>query len=100
MSVHDFLNKNISLLISGIISKLDTEFNSHDFIKGFSKIFEEDYINFLYNYKGKGAFKTVHSQIGKFLSLKKTALGIQKMEKVKDEHIFEEEDKIQAWKKI
>ncbi|HAN79706.1 MAG TPA: hypothetical protein DCQ31_19065 [Bacteroidales bacterium] len=99
MSINDYLNRNISLLESDIISQLDNEFNSHDFIMKFAKQFEKDYILFLYAYKGNEAFRNVHSQIARFLSENSALLGICKTHKVKSQNVFGEIDEIQAWKK-
>ena len=44
MTVNEFLQQNSSHLRNDIISELETEFNSHDFIKKFAKRFESAYI--------------------------------------------------------
>ena len=99
MTLKDFLQRNISHLQNDIISELETEFNSHDFIKKFAKRFEGDYIDFLNNYKGQDAFRTVHSQIAKFLADNEADLNICKTQKVRSENVFGEMDEIQGWKK-
>lgn len=86
--------------IKNIISDLPAEFSSHDFIEKFSKKYESDYIDMLVDYKGREAFKTVHSQIAKFLSLNMKYLGINKRNKDSSEHVFGELDVIQWWEKI
>ncbi len=99
MSINDFMQQNISHLRNDIISELESEFNSHDFIKKFVKRFERDYVVFLNNYNDSDAFRTVNSQIAKFLADNDTRLNIQKTQKVKSENIFGEIDEIQGWKK-
>jgi len=100
MKINKFLNGKISEL-NNIIFDLDDNFTSHDFLKKFAKLFECEYIEFLYECKGKGAFQNVHSQIALFLSLNSPVLRICKTEsKVKSENIFGEIDEIQGWKKL
>jgi len=99
MTINDFLVQNLSILSKEIIPNLESDFTSHDFIKKFAKKFEGDYIKFLNNYKGIGAFRTVHSQIAKFLAENETRLKIHKTQKVQSENIFGEMDVIQGWKR-
>jgi len=99
MNVSDFMKANLSE-IKNIILNLPAEFSSHDFIEKFSKKYESDYIDMLVDYKGREAFKTVHSQVAKFLSLNMKYLGINKRDKDSSEHVFGELDVIQWWKKI
>lgn len=99
MDVNKFL-KGHEVEIIEIISKLKNEFNSHDFIEKFSKKFEEEYIDMLVDYKNTGnAFKTVHGQIARYLSVNKKVFKIETSEKVPSEHVFGEIDYIQGWKK-
>lgn len=84
-----------------IISGLNSDFSSHDFIEKFARMFETQYIEMLYKYKDTGnAFKTVHSTIAKYLSQNMNAFGIVKMSKKGSEHVFGEIDIIQWWSKI
>ena len=99
MTIKDFMQTNINHLRNDIISELESKFNSHDFIKKFAKRFEGDYILFLNNYSGSDAFRTVNSQIAKFLADNETRLNIHKTQKVKSENVFGEIDEIQGWKK-
>jgi predicted glycoside hydrolase/deacetylase ChbG (UPF0249 family) len=99
MTIQDFLQQNINQLRTNVISELEIEFNSHDFIKRFAKKFETDYIDFLNSYKGQDAFRTVHSQIAKFLADNEVSLNIHKTKKVKSENVFGELDLIQGWGK-
>jgi len=100
MEVNTFLKNNKPEIIE-IISNLKSEFNSHDFIEKFSKRFEEDYIDMLVEYKTtKKAFKTVHGQIARYLSVNKVLFEIETTEKVPSEHVFGEIVYIQGWKKL
>jgi hypothetical protein len=99
MTIYEFLEQNLNLLSNEIIPLLESDFSSHDFLKKFAKRFEGDYINFLHNYGGTGAFKTVHGQIAKFLADNETKLNIHKKQKVRSENVFGEMDEIQGWKK-
>jgi len=97
-TINEFLRQNLSQL-ADIISKLNPEFNSHDFLKKFAKKFESDYVKFLNNYKENSPFQTVHSQIALFLSENAEDLNICKTKKVPSETVFGEIDEIQGWKK-
>jgi hypothetical protein len=97
-TIAEFLAQNKTQL-SIIISELSHEFNSHEFIRKFSKHFESEYVEFLYDYKGKDPFRKVHSQIAKFLSENKSDLKICKTGKVPSQNIFGETDEIEGWKK-
>lgn len=99
MTINDFLEQNFDLLINDLIVKLESEFSSHDFIKVFAKKFESEYIEFLNIYKGNDAFRTVHSQIAKYLSENEIKLNIGKTHKLRSENIFGEMDEVQGWKK-
>ena len=99
MNIRNFMKVNLSE-IKNIISDLPDEFSSHDFIEKFSKRYESEYINMLVDYKGREAFKTVHSQIAKFLSLNMEYLGVKKRDKNSSEHVFGELDVIQWWEKL
>jgi hypothetical protein len=100
MDVTIFL-KGHEVEIMEIISRLKSEFNSHDFIEKFSKRFEEEYIDMLVDYKDTGnAFKTVHGQIARYLSVNKELFEIETTEKVPSEHVFGEIDYIQGWRKL
>ncbi|MBN2890864.1 MAG: hypothetical protein JXL97_03270 [Bacteroidales bacterium] len=99
MSINNFMQQNINHLRNDIISELESEFNSHDFIKKIAKRFEPDYVDFLNKYRGSDAFRTVNSQIAKFLADNALSLNIHKTQKVKSENVFGEIDEIQGWKK-
>lgn len=78
MTVNQFMNSNM-LSIASIISQIklkSSTFDTHEFIKHFSKSFEIDYINLLSNCGSQSPFQTIHQQIGRFLADNQAALGI------------------------
>ena len=93
------MNQNTSE-IRIIISELNLVFNSHDFLKKFAKRFEGDYINLLHEHTGNEAFRTVHSQIARYLSENSATFQILKTRRVNSENIFGEIDEIQEWQKV
>ena len=100
MSISEFLKNNIDILSTRIIGSFNHTFNSHDFIEKFAEIFESEYIDFLNQYKGKGAFQTVHSQIGRFLRDNENILHIKGIGKAENKNIFGNIDGIEKWEKI
>lgn len=98
MSIDNLMKMKMSG-IKIIISDLPEKFSSHDFIEKFSKKYESEYIGMLAEYKDKNAFKIVHSQVAKFLSLNKKTFGIEKDERNSSENVFGDIDIIQWWKK-
>jgi len=99
MNTKQFLENNFTDLIL-IIKQLDCKFNSHEFIEKFAKKFEVEYIELLCQYKNRGAFQNVHSQIGLYLSENSVHLGIRKTIKTESRNIFGDIDKIQEWEKM
>lgn len=56
------------------------KFSSHDFIEVYSAEYEDDYIDWLCEYRGTNkAFQTVHSQIARYLSKNARDLQIHKI---------------------
>ncbi len=96
MSIDNIMKMKMSE-IKIIISDLPERFSSHDFIEKFAKKFELEYIGMLAEYKDQGAFRIVHSQIAKFLSLNKKTFGIEKDERNSSENVFGDRDVIQWW---
>lgn len=85
-----------------IIKNLDDVFNSHDFIRKFSKRFEKEYVGYLTAYsakKNKGIFRTVHGIIAKHLSKNSSLYKIKKNGKVISQNIFGDKEQIQNWKR-
>jgi hypothetical protein len=75
MTINEFFAQNIGF-IREIVDNLDSSFDSHRFIQKFAKRFEADYIDFLNNYRGEGAFQKVHEQIASALRRHEADLGI------------------------
>ena len=101
MKVSTFLDNNraeLSEMIDNL--KLKGDFSSHKFIEKFAQTFESEYIDFLNEYKGKGAFRKVHSQIGKFLKLNESYFKIKGKGKNGSENIFGNIDGVELWEKI
>lgn len=82
-----------------IISKLNDEFSLYDFILKFSEEYESEYIEMLFVYKGKEAFKTVNEQIASYLNANKDSLGIENIDRTESEIIFRSTVEAEFWKK-
>lgn len=101
MTVNDFFVQNINLIKAEIIDTLDTTFDSHEFIRKFSKRFEADYIRFLCDYSAEGAFREIHKQIAQSLSRNEAELDIAKTNvKDKSPNIFGEMTEAERWAKV
>jgi hypothetical protein len=95
----DFLI-NIQPQIRQIIESIEgQEFSSNDIIEGIASEFEELYIEMLLHYKGKDAFRKVHSIIAKHISNNISYYALTKMTKIKGTNVFGRESLIQQWKK-
>ena len=99
MKIPTFLDNNRAKL-SEMIDSLGVNFSSHKFIEMFAQTFESEYIDFLNEYKGKGAFRKVHSQIGKFLRENENYFKIKGTGKKGSENIFGNIDNVESWEKI
>ena len=101
MTVNDFFVQNIDIIRAEIIDTLGTTFDSHEFIQKFSKRFEADYIRFLCDYRGEGAFREVHKQIAQSLSRNEAELDVAKTNvKDKSPNIFGEMTEAERWTKV
>lgn len=88
IEINDFLEKKLPA-IKSIITKfeLNKEFSSHDFIEKFTEEFESEYIDMLVKHQHTGeAFRIVHRQIARYLSVKAAVLHIEKTEKKESEN--------------
>jgi hypothetical protein len=84
-----------------IIKKMGAEFDSHDFIEQFLTDYEKEYVELLYeNISVKEIFKTVHAQIGRYLSDNARELGIEKTERMLTTTIRGREAENQGWKRV
>ncbi len=60
-----------------IAEHLENRFSSHDFIEKYCTICERTYVRWLHSYTGRGnAIQTVHSRIGRFMSVHHRDLNI------------------------
>jgi hypothetical protein len=101
MKVKEFLDIRNGERTRGqeLIHKMKVEFDSHTFIKQLIKDYESDYVELLKNYTNVPIFKTLHAQIGKYLSQNKKDLFIIKLEKIESENIKGYESENQKWRK-
>lgn len=88
--------------VKTIISKLDCEFDSHDFIQKYLSTYEKDYVELLYSFKDskRGIFRAAHSKIGRYLSSNSSSLKIEKTIRQESENIKKYDSKNQTWRKI
>lgn len=99
IDITNFLKENQTVIIE-IISSFEKskEFSSHDFIEKFSEKFEPEYIEMLVKYQTSGqAFRTVNSQIAKYLSDNMHILKIEKTSRKESENVHGKFDVIQWW---
>ena len=75
---------------------LGEQFTSHDFIKKFLAIYEDDYREWFAN----SSLQSVNAKIGKMLSDNQEALGIMKSIKVNSETFHGTMGNIQKWQKV
>jgi hypothetical protein len=83
--------------IRKIINTLQRPFDSHEFIRKFAKMYEREYVEFLYEYLNSTPFMTVHLQIAKFLSGHQTELNIRRNGKVSTPNVFGENTDNEQW---
>ena len=86
MSVNQFMSANLPT-IQRIINEMPRPFDTHAFIRVFSRQFQVDYVRLLSKYP-TDPFEAVHKQIGRFLLDNKVALGITEQGKVDSANIF------------
>jgi hypothetical protein len=84
-----------------IVKKMGAEFDSHDFIEQFLTDYEKEYVELLSDNinSDNGIFRTVHAQIGRYLSDNVPTLEIEKTGKVQSTNIKGNKSKNQGWKK-
>lgn len=100
MSINQFMRNNINVLRDEIIQNIpNKKFDTHEFIRNFAKRFEIDYVNFLSEYEQE-PFKTVHTQIGKFLLENQDALRIKNIGITYSPNIFGFDTQNEMWEKI
>ena len=100
MSLNQFMKDNMVTLRDDVIKNISNEkFDSHEFIRHFSKKFEIEYIEYLHSYKNE-PFRNVHAQIGKFLSENQRLLQIADDGTTNSPNIFGVESQNEKWNKI
>ena len=98
MTIENFIGQNIDDVKSVIVKQLDNGFDSHQFIKCFSKKFESEYINFLASYE---SHRTVNSHIALGLAKHAEKLGIKKgSDDVTSESVFGNDVSNKKWTKV
>lgn len=98
MTVFEIMNANMGA-VRAVINAMDDKFDSHDFIKKFSKEIELDYVYLLATAGTTTPFHDVHLKIGKFLSSNQNILGISNVERVSSENIFGNDTPCALWEK-
>jgi hypothetical protein len=103
MSVNELMREKLqavkSILIELNEQHRDTKgFDSHDFIRAFSRKFQSEYVLLLYRYYQNDPFLTVHAQIGRFLLDNQAELGISAQGKVSSPNIFGLNTENERWK--
>ena len=85
-----------------IIATLGNEFDSHEFIEEFIRMYEREYVELLSSHIDSrgGIFKNAHSQIGRYLSKNSTSLNIGKLDRIVGENIKRNENDNQNWRKL
>lgn len=86
-----------------VINDLKDKFDSHDFIKKFSKRIELDYVYLLATAGTTDPFRTVNMQIGNYLSNNQERLGIELIisdGKHRSENVFGNETECGLWRKV
>ena len=79
-----------------VISKLDDTFTSHDFIKKFLALYENEYRLWFED----STIHAIHAKIGRFLADNQERLGIEKSGRTGSETFHGTVDNVQSWRKI
>jgi len=99
MTIQTFMAGKLEDIKIMIAKELPDKFDSHDFIRCFSKKFELDYAQLLRNYDVK-PFRNLHAQIALSLVKYMEDLKIQKNGKVESQSIFGNEVENEEWIKV
>lgn len=95
MTVNQFMSENRQT-IQRIINGLPRPFDSHAFIRAFSREYQVDYVQLLNQYNEEPFIK-IHGQIARFLSDNQNVLGITAQGKVSSANIFGEVSENEQW---
>ncbi|GET34629.1 hypothetical protein PbJCM13498_34920 [Prolixibacter bellariivorans] len=99
MSISEFMTEQFVIIRDEIINGIPSRvFDSHEFIRFFSKRFETKYVEILSSYKDE-PFRNVHSQIGKFLSEHQEGLKIKSIGTIMSKNIFGIDNSNEKWEK-
>lgn len=79
-----------------VISKLDSKFSSHDFIKRFLAMYENEY-RLWFN---ESTVQAIHAKIGKLLVDNQEVLGIERNGRTDSETFHGTIGNVQSWKKV
>lgn len=99
MTTNEFMDLHTQEIIQ-IIKDLPAKFNTQDLIERLSYKHESEYIEILYEYKERNPFKTVHSQINRYLSTNADKFFIVKDNFVKCRNVFGIVEEVQCWHKL
>lgn len=97
MNLNQFMTLNLAIIRDEIIKNIPNRiFDSHEFIRHFAKKFELEYVEFLGSYEHE-PFRTVHAQIGKFLSEHQDFLKIKDDGITQSSNIFGANSQNEKW---
>jgi len=88
--------------VGNVIATLGNEFDFHEFIEAFVKMYEREYVELLYSHINNmgSVFTNAHSQIGRYLLQNSPSLNIEKLDKTVSENIKRNENVNQKWRKL
>jgi hypothetical protein len=96
MTVKNFMDQNAK----NLIRKMENQFDSHRFIIQLSKDYEKDYVVLLNTYiESLEIFRTLHAQIGRYLTMNQDKLSITKIKRSDSDNIKDNESENQIWGK-
>jgi len=99
MKARKLIKSNLNAIKNCIISDMPNKFDSHEFIRRFAKMYENQYVSFLSAYK-KNHHRKVHAQIALGLVENMENLYIKKVGKVESKNVFGISTENQEWIKV
>lgn len=97
MTINEFMSEKLDEIKNEVIKNIPNDmFDSHEFIRHFSKKYELKYVEFLTNFTEE-PFRNVNAQIGRFLSLNKDLLSIKDNGTTKSPNVFGNETLNERW---
>jgi hypothetical protein len=98
-TIYQFMKSNRRVIKDEVLAKItNKDFDSHEFIRHFSKKFEIVYVFYLSKYE-KNPFRNVNAQIGRFLSKNQDYLEIEDLGVKNSLTIFGSDNKNENWRK-